>query len=192
MKILVLGSGGREHALVWKLQQSPAVEQVWCRPGNGGICAEAECVPANLSDVSAVANLAEQLGADLTVVGPEAPLVLGIADEFTRRGLALLGPSKEGAKLEGSKVFAKEFMARHKIPTAETYGIFDRADDAREALQKRATAVVLKADGLCAGKGVVVTSEREEAAAFVARSMEKREFGDSGNLLLMEEASGRN
>ena len=188
MKILVLGSGGREHALVWKLRQSPAVEHVWCAPGNGGICAEAECLPANLSDVSAVASLAAQLGADLTVVGPEAPLVLGIADEFSRRGLALLGPLKEGAKLEGSKVFAKEFMARHKIPTAATYGIFDRADAAREALKKISGTVVLKADGLCAGKGVLVTSEREEAAVFIARSMERKEFGESGKLLLVEEA----
>jgi phosphoribosylamine---glycine ligase len=188
MKILVLGSGGREHALVWKLRQSPAVEQVWCAPGNGGICAEAECVPADLQDVDAVSNLAAQLGADLTVVGPEAPLVLGIADEFARRGLALLGPSKEGAKLEGSKVFAKEFMGRHKIPAAETYGVFDRAETACAALQKIAGPVVLKADGLCAGKGVLVTAEREEAADFVARSLEKNEFGESGSLLLIEEA----
>jgi phosphoribosylamine--glycine ligase len=189
MKILVLGSGGREHALVWKLRQSPAVEHVWCAPGNGGICAEAECVPAaDPSDVGAVANLAAQLGADLTVVGPEVPLVLGVADEFARRGMALLGPTKEGAKLEGSKVFAKEFMARHKIPAAETYGVFDRAETACAALQNIAGPVVLKADGLCAGKGVLVTSDRQDAAAFIARSLEQKEFGDGGSLLLMEEA----
>ncbi len=188
MKILVLGSGGREHALVWKLLQSPSVRHVWCAPGNGGICAEADCLQSDLRDVRALADLAARLEADLTVVGPEAPLVLGIADEFARRGLALLGPSKEGAKLEGSKIFAKEFMARHKIPTSQTYGIFDQADTARGALNKVAGPVVLKADGLCAGKGVLVTSERKEAEAFIARAMEQKEFGDSGSLLLMEEA----
>ncbi|HYB61473.1 MAG TPA: phosphoribosylamine--glycine ligase [Methylomirabilota bacterium] len=188
MRILVLGSGGREHALVWKLLQSRSVSHVWCAPGNGGICAEAECVEADLRDIWALADLAARLEADLTVVGPEAPLVLGIADEFARRGLALLGPSKEAAKLEGSKVFAKEFMARHKIPTSRTYGVFDRADAAREALKMIASPVVLKADGLCAGKGVLVASERKEAGAFIARAMEQREFGESGSLLLMEEA----
>ena len=188
MKILILGSGGREHALVWKLRQSPAVDQVWCAPGNGGICAEAECVQADLKDVHAIAELAAQLGADLTVVGPEAPLVLGIADEFARHRLALLGPSKEGAKLEGSKVFAKEFMARHKIPTAATYGTFDRVAAARAALQNIAGPVVLKADGLCAGKGVLVTADREEAGTFIARSLEQKEFGDGGSLILIEEA----
>ncbi len=188
MKILVLGSGGREHALVWRLRKSPSVDHLWCAPGNGGICAEAECVPADLKGVAGVASLAARLGADLTVVGPEAPLVLGIADEFARCGLALLGPSKASARLEGSKVFAKEFMARHKIPTAQTFGIFDRADAARAALRTIDGPVVLKADGLCAGKGVLVTSERAEAEKFVARSLEQNEFGDSGTPLMIEEA----
>jgi phosphoribosylamine--glycine ligase len=188
MKILVLGSGGREHAIVWKLRQSPSVEQVWCAPGNGGISAEAECVQADLRDVGAVASLAAKLGADLTVVGPEAPLVLGIADEFARRKVALVGPSGEGAKLEGSKAFAKEFMERHGIPTARTYGIFNDSCAARETLKTIRGPVVLKADGLCAGKGVLVTSDRREAESFVERVMEKKEFGDAGSLLVIEEA----
>src|SRR5271155_5207696 len=119
MKILVIGGGGREHALVWKLRQSPAVEKIWCAPGNGGISDEAECLAlSNQTDVTAMAEMAAKLGADLTVVGPELPLVSGVADEFARRGLALFGPSKAAAELEGSKIYAKEFLQRHKIPTA--------------------------------------------------------------------------
>jgi len=118
MKILIIGSGGREHALVWKLVQSPQVEKIWCAPGNGGIANDAECFPLELGDVRAAADLAAKLGADLTVVGPELPLVRGIADEFQWRELALLGPSKAAAQLEGSKIFAKKFMERHGVPTA--------------------------------------------------------------------------
>src|ERR1700735_1869013 len=110
MKILVIGSGGREHAIVWKLRESAAVEKIWCAPGNGGISKDAECVPLDLNDVKAAADLAKKLGADSRIVGPELPLVRGIADEFARRGLALLGPSQKAAHLEGSKVFAKQFM----------------------------------------------------------------------------------
>ena len=173
MKILVIGSGGREHALVWKLRQSPRVEKLWCAPGNGGISQDAECLPADLADVAALANLADQLDADLTVVGPELPLVAGIADEFARRRRALLGPTAAAARLEGSKVFAKDFLARHNIPTAALYGIYDSPGDAYSALCAVDWPVAIKADGLCAGKGVLVTSSPDEATSFIERLMEK-------------------
>jgi len=188
MKILVLGSGGREHAIVWKLRQSPALEKIWCAPGNGGIANDAECVPLDLGDVKAAADLAARLGADLTIVGPELPLVLGIADEFARRGLVLLGPSREAAQLEGSKVLAKRFLERHGIPTARTYGIFESAKDSRAALKRADWPLVIKADGLCAGKGVLVASSADEAEQFLDRVLEKREFGDAGRQVLIEEA----
>jgi len=189
MKILVIGGGGREHALVWKLRQSPLVEKIWCAPGNGGISDEAECLPlANQSDVKAIADLAAQLGADLTVIGPELPLVSGVADEFARRGLALFGPSKAAAELEGSKIFAKQFLERHHIPTAPVYGYFDSAADAANALYKVDWPVVIKADGLCAGKGVLVAPDLHSATDFIRRAMEMREFGDGGARMLMEKA----
>lgn len=187
MKILVVGGGGREHAIVWKLRQSAAVEKIWCAPGNGGISKDAECVPLDLNDVKAAADLAKKLGADLTIVGPELPLVRGIADEFARRGLALLGPSQKAAHLEGSKVFAKQFMERHGIPTASVYGIFDSPIDAYTSLCSVDWPVVIKADGLCAGKGVLVTSSPDEANAFIDRLMEKSEFGEAGKKVLLEE-----
>jgi phosphoribosylamine--glycine ligase len=187
MKILVLGSGGREHALVWKLRQSRAVEEIWCAPGNGGIANDAECVSLDLKDVKAAADLAEKLGADLTIVGPELPLVLGIADEFAIRGLVLLGPVKKAAQLEGSKIFAKQFMERHGIPTAPLYGIYDSEIDAYTALCAVDWPLVVKADGLCSGKGVLVTSSPDEATSFITRVMENHEFGDAGNRILLEE-----
>jgi phosphoribosylamine--glycine ligase len=192
MKILVIGGGGREHAMVWKLRQSAAVEKIWCAPGNGGISTDAECVPLNLKDVRAAADLASKLGAELTIVGPELPLALGIADEFAKRGLALLGPSQKAAQLETSKVFAKKFMERFRIPTAATYGIYDSPIDAYTALCSVDWPLVVKADGLCAGKGVLVTSSPDDAATFIDRLMEKNEFGDAGKHVLLEEGlSGR-
>ena len=187
MKILVIGSGGREHALTWKLRQCSGVEKVWCAPGNGGIANDAECVSLEVKDVKAAADLAARLDADVTIVGPELPLVLGIADEFTRRGLVLLGPSKRAAQLEGSKVFAKQFMERHAIPTAPAYGIFDSEIDAEMALRSVEWPLVIKADGLCAGKGVLVTSSADEASAFLTRLMNSGEFGDAGSQVLLEE-----
>ena len=160
--------------------------KIWCAPGNGGIAQDAECIPADPNNVTALADLATQLGADLTVVGPEQPLVLGIADEFARRGLRLLGPSKNCAQLEGSKVFAKQFLESHAIPTAPFYGVFDSAPTALEALRTVPWPVVLKADGLCAGKGVLVAASYDEAAAFVDRVLEQREFGTGGASLMME------
>jgi phosphoribosylamine--glycine ligase len=187
MKILVLGSGGREHALVWKLRQSAAVDKIWCAPGNGGITDDAECLPLDLSDVKATADLAAKLGTDLTIVGPELPLVLGVADEFTRRRLALLGPTQKAAQLEGSKIFAKQFMERHGIPTAAVYGIHDSLADAQSVLSSVRWPLVIKADGLCAGKGVLVTSSRDEAAEFLERAFGRHEFGDAGRRVLLEE-----
>lgn len=187
MKILVIGGGGREHAIAWKLRQNAAVEKIWCAPGNGGISQDAECVPLDLNDVKAAADLATELGADLTIVGPELPLVRGIADEFAKRGLALLGPSQKAARLEGSKVFAKQFMERHRIPTPSVYGIFDSPIDAYTSLCSVDWPLVIKADGLCAGKGVLVTSSPDEANAFIDRLMEKNEFDEAGKTILLEE-----
>ena len=188
MKILVIGGGGREHALVWKLRQSPQVRHIWCAPGNGGISQHAECVAADPGDVAALVALAEQLKPDLTVVGPELPLVNGVVDAFTSRGLRILGPSKHCAQLEGSKIFAKEFMARHRIPTAPVYGTYDSVGDAYAALCAVDWPMVIKADGLAAGKGVLVAPGPDTATEFLERVMEKREFGAAGDRVLMEEA----
>ncbi len=188
MKILVIGGGGREHALVWKLRQSPQVEKIWCAPGNGGISQDAECVAASAGDVAGLLALAERLHPDLSVVGPELPLVNGIVDAFTARGLKIVGPSKAAAQLEGSKVFAKEFLTRHAIPTAATYGIHDSAGAAYSALCAVDWPMVIKADGLAAGKGVLVAPTPDDATAFIERLMEKKEFGAAGDKVLLEEA----
>jgi phosphoribosylamine--glycine ligase len=188
MKILVIGGGGREHAIVWKLRQSPLVEHVWCAPGNGGISGEAECIPVDAGNVNALVSLAESLKPDLTVVGPEVPLVAGIVNEFVQRGMKIVGPDRAAAQLEGSKIFAKQFMLRHGIPTAPVHGIFDSVADAGSAIGKVNGPVVIKADGLCAGKGVLVTSSPEEAKEFLERLMVQHEFGESGNRVLIEEA----
>ena len=187
MKILVIGGGGREHALVWKLLQSPAVDKIWCAPGNGGIANDAECVPVDTSSLTDMLNLADRLSAELTVIGPELPLVLGLADELRRRRMPVVGPGREAAQLEGSKIYAKEFLARHNIPTARTYGIFESADYAKAALADVKWPVVLKADGLCAGKGVLVTSDPAEANEFIERCLVRGEFGDAGRKVLIEE-----
>jgi len=188
MKILIIGGGGREHAIAWKLRQSASVEKIWCAPGNGGISRDAECVPLNVGNVEAAADLATKLGADLTIVGPELPLVQGITDEFKQRGLAILGPPKMAAQLEGSKIFAKEFMTRNGIPTAGVYGAFESARAACAKLKSVAWPLVVKADGLCAGKGVLVTSAASDAQEFIERLMNGDEFGDAGKRVLLEEA----
>jgi phosphoribosylamine--glycine ligase len=164
------------------------VKHIWCAPGNGGISQDAECVAADMKDVAGLAGLAARLGADLTVVGPELPLVLGIVDEFEKRGLRIVGPSQAAAQLEGSKVFAKEFLGRHGIPTAPLYGIYTTPGDAYSALCSVDWPVVIKADGLAAGKGVMVASTPDDATAFIDRLMEQREFGDSGDRVILEEA----
>jgi phosphoribosylamine--glycine ligase len=186
VKILMIGSGGREHAMVWRLRQSPMVEKIWCAPGNGGIADHAECVPVNVDDVDALVALAERLKPDLTVVGPEGPLVAGIRDKFEFRKMRLVGPSQQDARLEGSKVYSKQFMERYRIPTATLYGAFDSASEAILALDAVDWPVVVKADGLCAGKGVLVAETRDEAEAFIRRLMEKHELGPGGSRVLLE------
>jgi phosphoribosylamine--glycine ligase len=187
MKVLVIGGGGREHALVWKLRQSPTVEKLWCAPGNGGISQHAECVAVDVADVAALVALGERLRPDLSVVGPELPLVNGVVDEFTKRGLRIVGPTTRAAELEGSKIFAKDFMERHAIPTAKTYGMYDSPSDAYAGLCAMEWPIVIKADGLCAGKGVLVAPDPDDAPAFIHRLMEKREFGKAGARVVIEE-----
>jgi len=188
MKVMVIGGGGREHALVWKLRASTRIEKVWCAPGNGGIAAEAECVGADTGAVTALVALAEKNAPDLTVVGPELPLVNGIVDAFEQRKWAIVGPTKQAAQLEGSKVFAKEFLNRHNILTAEMYGAYDSPGDAYGALCAVDWPVVIKADGLCAGKGVFVARNPDEATDFIERVMEKNELGSGGKRVMLEEA----
>jgi len=188
MKTLVIGGGGREHALVWKLAQSAGVEQIWCAPGNGGIVSEAECVGVDAGDVAGLVALAERVQPDLTVVGPELPLVHGLVDAFRERNWAVVGPEQKAAQLEGSKIFAKEFLHRHNIATAEMYGAHDSAGAAYSALCAVDWPVVIKADGLCAGKGVLVAKNPDEATDFIERVMEKNELGEGGKRVMLEEA----
>jgi phosphoribosylamine---glycine ligase len=187
MKILVIGGGGREHALVWKLKQSPLVEKIWCTPGNCGIAEEAECIAIDANDVAAVVAFAEKIQPDLTVVGPELPLVNGLTDAFRQRNWAIVGPSKLAAQLEGSKIFSKEFLERHGIPTAKMYGAFDSATAAYAALSNVSWPLVIKADGLCAGKGVFLATNRAEAEDFIQRVMQNNELGVGGMRILLEE-----
>jgi phosphoribosylamine--glycine ligase len=188
VKILVVGSGGREHAMVWRLRQSPEVEKIWCAPGNGGIEEIAECVPVSATDVPALVALAERLKPDLTIVGPEAPLVGGIRNKFECRHMRLVGPSQRDARLEGSKIYAKQFMDRYDIPTPTLYGDFESPQEAIRALDAVDWPVVVKADGLCAGKGVLVAETREQAETFIRRLMQHHELGVGGSRVLLEHA----
>jgi phosphoribosylamine--glycine ligase len=186
MKVLVLGSGGREHALVWKLRQSARVSQLYGAPGNGGIADEAECLPADLKSLESMTALAAKLQPDLTVVGPELPLSLGVVDEFAARGWAVFGPTKAAAQLEASKSFAKEFLQRHHIPTAP-YAICESVEQVRSALGHFHAPVVVKADGLAAGKGVVIAKTKEEAASAAAEMLSGRMVGEAGARVVLEE-----
>ncbi len=186
MKILVLGSGGREHALVWKLRQSARVSKVYCAPGNGGIADEAECLPVELKSLDAMVALGQSLKPDLTVVGPELPLTLGVVDEFTRRGWPVFGPTKAAAQLEASKSFAKLFLQRHRVPTA-AYAICDSMEEVRDALAHLHAPVVVKADGLAAGKGVVMAATKEEAASAAAEMLSGKMVGEAGARVVLEE-----
>ena len=187
MKILVIGGGGREHALVWKLKQNPRVEKIWCAPGNGGIAADAECIALDAGDVAGLVALAEKNAPDLTIVGPELPLVNGISDAFTQRNWPIVGPLQQAAQLEGSKIFSKEFLLRHNIPTAKMYGAYDSPQKAYAALNRVEWPLVIKADGLCAGKGVVLPPDAEAAKQFLESAMEKNELGPGGHRVLLEE-----
>jgi phosphoribosylamine--glycine ligase len=176
MKVLVIGKGGREHALVWKLVQSPRVERVFCAPGNAGTAEDGVNVPIEPTDFDALIRFAKKENIGLTVVGPEDPLALGMVDAFQKAGLRIFGPTREAAQLEASKVFAKQLMRHADVPTAE-FRVFDHPEPARHYIETREHPVVVKADGLTAGKGVIVCSTTEEALAAVDRIMAKEEFG---------------
>lgn len=188
MKVLVVGSGGREHALAWKIAQSPLVKKVYCAPGNGGTLGLGEDVSCDSSDIQGLLALALKEKIDLTVVGPELPLTLGLADEFRKKGLKVFGPDRDAAQLEGSKVFAKEFMDRHRIPTAK-FRVAETPQEAFHVLRSGEFSfpVVVKADGLAAGKGVIICKDlpsAEEAAHLV---MVEKKFGEAGNRVVVEE-----
>jgi phosphoribosylamine--glycine ligase len=191
MKILVLGAGGREHALAWKLSQSPQKPEVLCAPGNGGIAREFTCleIPQGLGSAEGIdgaLRLAKETGAELTVVGPEAPLALGITERFVAEGLRIFGPTSEAARLESSKCFAKDFLDRHEIPTA-AYRSFDDPGEARKFVEKLRLPVVIKADGLAEGKGAFVCRDRNEALAAVDTILVQRRFGEAGHRLIVED-----
>jgi phosphoribosylamine--glycine ligase len=186
MKVLVLGGGGREHALVWALRRSPRISELYCAPGNGGIADDAECLAVDLKNLESMTALAARLKPDLTVVGPELPLTLGVVDEFTRRGWPAFGPSQAAAQLESSKSFAKEFLQRHHIPTAP-FAICDSIEQVRSALGHFHVPVVVKADGLAAGKGVVIAKSKEEAASVAAEMLSGKMVGEAGARVVLEE-----
>lgn len=188
MKVLVVGNGGREHALVWKIRQSPLVKEVYCAPGNAGIAQLATCLPIETSDIVELADFAQDARVGLTVVGPELPMVLGIADEFSRRGLPIFSPTRGAAEIEGSKAFAREFMSRHKVPSPR----FEVCNSLDEALACCARApfgfpVVLKADGLAGGKGAVVAKDQAEAEATARALMTDKRFGSATAKIVIEE-----
>jgi len=185
MKVLVVGSGGREHALCWKIAQSPLVDRTFCAPGNAGIADVAECVNIDATDILNLRKFARENAVDLTVVGPEAPLTRGIVDAFQSVGLKVFGPSQQAARLEGSKVFAKQLMRRHGIPTAE-FRVFNGADRAKAYLEMVGAPIVVKADGLAAGKAAIVCHTLEEAREAVDRIMVRREFGEAGDQIVIE------
>jgi phosphoribosylamine--glycine ligase len=185
MKVLVVGAGAREHALCWKLRQSPELTDLYCAPGNPGIGEIADLVPLGVDEVQRLSDFAADLGIDLTVVGPELPLTLGIADELEQRGLAVFGPSRAAAEIESSKVFAKQFMERHGIPTAP-FTVAHDAAEARSAARDQGFPVVLKADGLAAGKGVLIVQDEPELAAALTALFEERRFGASADRVVVE------
>lgn len=186
MKILVIGSGAREHALIWKIAKSNKVSKIYCTPGNGGISQLAQCVNIKAEDIETLLNFALKEDIDLTVVGPEAPLVDGIVDRFTEEGLKIFGPNKKAAQLEGSKTFSKEFMEKHDIPTAK-YGSYNKVDEAIEGLKDFIYPLVIKADGLAAGKGVVICEDYNQAEETISDMMTNKKFGESGSNIVIEE-----
>ena len=187
MKVLLVGGGAREHALAWKIKLSPLVRELFLAPGNGGMAELGDCVPIDPSSIVELADFASKIKVDLTVVGPELPLALGIVDEFQKRDLAIFGASQAAAEIESSKVFAKEFMAKHKIPSAK----FDVATDAAQARailkKKKEGPLVVKADGLAAGKGVIIAKNKKEADAAIEAMLVERRFGSAGDRIILEE-----
>lgn len=186
MKILVVGGGGREHAICWKLSKEENVDKIYCAPGNAGISQVAECVDIKDNDFSGLLEFALEKEVDLTVIGPEVPLVMGITDLFTEKGLKVFGPDKSCSRLEGSKLFTKEFMKRHDIPTAK-YKEYTDIDRAIAEIDDFGYPVVIKADGLAAGKGVIIPQNREEAIEALNTIMKDKKFGDAGDLVVVEE-----
>jgi phosphoribosylamine--glycine ligase len=188
-KVLVIGQGGREHALVWKLAQSPQTEKIYAAPGNPGIAELAQCIDIAVDDIDKLLDFARSEGIDLTVVGPEAPLMAGIVDRFQEAGLKIFGPTAAAARLEGSKVFTKELMKKYGVPTA-SFNVFQDIDQARSCVRTytdRGKAVVIKADGLAAGKGVVVAKDWEEADQALDGIMLQQSLGEAGNRVVIEE-----
>jgi len=188
MQVLIIGGGGREHALAWKVAQSPQVEQVYCAPGNAGTAKEkkVENVPIESDDINALVAFARETGIDLSIVGPEAPLVAGVVDVFRLAGLRCFGPGRDAAELEGSKAYMKDFLKRHRIPTAE-FETFADLEKASEYIKSRPTPIVIKADGLAAGKGVVIATSEREALETVRLMLSGEAFGDAGRRVVVEE-----
>ena len=187
MKVLVVGSGGREHAIVWAVSQSPRVSKIYCAPGNAGISQLAECVPIKVLEFEQLADFAEQEKIDLIMVAPDDPLCLGAVDYFTERGLRAFGPVRAAAEIEGSKVFAKNLMKKYNIPTA-AYEVFDSSMAAKNYLRSRNSyPAVIKAEGLALGKGVIIAQSEKEAFGAVDEIMEDRKFGDAGSRVVIEE-----
>ena len=188
MRVLVVGYGGREHALVWKLKQSSLLTEIYCAPGNPGIATLADCVDIDPSDIVELADFAEKLSIGLTIVGPELPLMLGLADEFEKRGLPVFGPSRAAAELEGSKAFAKDFMVKHGIPTAK-FKVVNDADEAKSVIEKGELGLplVIKADGLAGGKGVSIVATKKEALEVADHLLTEKALGKAGSRLVLEE-----
>ncbi|HHV79454.1 MAG TPA: phosphoribosylamine--glycine ligase [Firmicutes bacterium] len=186
MRVLVVGSGGREHAIVWAVSRNRDVDKIYAAPGNAGMSGLAECIPIEATDLETLADFARANRVDLTIVGPEAPLALGITDVFAARGLKIFGPGRASAQIESSKVFAKEFMKRHSIPTAQ-FSAFDSLEESLAFVRKRDGALVIKADGLAAGKGVVIAQNSREAEKALRSMMEDRSLGDAGAKVVIEE-----
>ncbi len=186
MKLMVIGGGGREHAIIKKLRENSAVDTIWALPGNGGIAADATCVPIKATDIDGIVRFAKENPVDYAVVAPDDPLVLGCVDALEAIGIPCFGPRKNAAIIEGSKVFSKDLMRKYGIPTAE-YRVFDNAEDALEYLKEAPIPTVVKADGLALGKGVTVAMTREDAEAAVREAMEDKKFGASGDQIVIEE-----
>jgi phosphoribosylamine--glycine ligase len=186
MKILVVGGGGREHALVWKIAQSPKVSNIFCAPGNAGISEQATLVPIKANDLNGLLNFASREKIDLTIVGPEEPLTKGIVDLFESKGLTIFGASQKAAELEGSKAFAKEMMKKYRVPTS-SYEIFEDPKKAKDYIRRQGAPIVVKADGLAAGKGVILCKTVEEALKSVDQIMVEKIFGEAGNRVVVEE-----
>lgn len=186
MKVLIIGSGGREHAICWKVNQSPLVKKIYCMPGNAGISEIAECVDIKVEDLDAIVDFALEQNIDLAIIGPEVPLVMGLSDRLKENGIKAFGPNKMASEFEGSKAFSKKFMEKYNIPTA-AYGVYDNPKDALEGLKNFNEPVVVKADGLAAGKGVLICQKMEEAVEGIKSIMENRQFGEAGDTVVVEE-----